>query len=63
MFGQKVSRRLARRINREIARQRWGFVQLAVEAYIYLLEHLRDEDSNMFAKEVVLQPVVRCSCS
>ena len=55
----QVSRRLARRITKELRHQKYGYVKLAVRAYMHLLETLNDEDSSLFAKELVVQPVVR----
>ncbi|KAK9811710.1 hypothetical protein WJX72_008813 [[Myrmecia] bisecta] len=55
--GPKVSRRLARKINTELRAERFGYVKLAVFAYVYLLEHMNDPQSNLFAKEVVVEPV------
>ena len=58
-LGLQVSRRLARRITKELRHQKYGYVKLAVRAYMHLLETLNDEDSSLFAKELVVQPVVR----
>ena len=44
-------------MNKELAARRYGYVQVAVAAYIYLLEHLRDADSALFAREVICQQV------
>ena len=55
----QVSRRLARRVTKELRHQKYGYVKLAVRAYMHLLETLNDEDSSLFAKELVVQPVVR----
>lgn len=55
--GPKVSRRLARRVTKELRHQKYGYVKLAVRAYMHLLETLNDEDSSLFAKELVVQPV------
>ena len=46
-------------MNRELAAQRWGYVQIAVAAYVYLLEHLREADSTLFAKEIICQQVAK----
>ena len=37
----------------------FGFVQIAVEAYIYQLVHLREGGSSLFAKELILQEVAK----
>ena len=55
----KVSRRLARKIQKELRAQRYGYVKLATRAYMHLLEALKNDDSSLFAKEIVVQPVVR----
>lgn len=55
----QISRRLARRVNRDLAAGRWGFVQIAVAAYIYLLEHLSPGNSSLFGKEVICQRVAK----
>lgn len=57
-IGVQVSRRLARRIHKELRSEKFGYVKLAVHAYEYLLGHLNDEDCNLFAKELVVGPVV-----
>ncbi len=54
----QVSRRLARKIQKELRAQRFGYVKLAVRAYMHLLEALKNDDSSLFAKEIVVQPVV-----
>ena len=46
-------------MNRELAAQRWGYVQIAVAAYVYLLEHLREADSTLFAREIICQHVAK----
>lgn len=53
-----MSRRLARKIQKELRAQRFGYVKLAVRAYMHLLEALENDDSSLFAKEIVVQPVV-----
>lgn len=55
----QISRRLARRVNRDLAGGRWGFVQIAIAAYIYLLEHLPPGDSSLFAKELICSRVAK----
>lgn len=55
--GPKVSRRLARKIQKELRAQRYGYVKLATRAYMHLLEALKNDDSSLFAKEIVVQPV------
>lgn len=57
--GPKVSRRLARKVQKELRAHRYGYVKLAVRAYMHLLEALKNDDSSLFAKELVVQPVVR----
>ena len=59
MLIMQISRRLARRVNKDAAAGKWGFVQIAVAAYIYLLEHLAPGDSSLFGKELVCQRVAR----
>ena len=46
-------------MNRDLAAGRWGFVQIAVAAYVYLLEHLSPGDSSLFGKEVICQRVAK----
>lgn len=54
-----MSRRLARRIGKELSRQRHGYVLLAAEAYGSLLGGLQRGDCRMLARELVVQRVVR----
>lgn len=54
-----MSRRLARRLNADNRAGRLGFVQLVAEAYLELLRGVHPEDSVLFAKELVVQRVVR----
>ena len=46
-------------MNRDLAGGRWGSVQIAVAAYIYLLEHLSPGESSLFGKEVICQRVAK----
>lgn len=55
----QVSRRLARRIYQDIRSQKYGYVQIAAQAYIYLLQKLPPGDSSLFARELIVQHVVR----
>ncbi|BDA44648.1 probable protein SEMI-ROLLED LEAF 2 at N-terminal half [Coccomyxa sp. Obi] len=55
--GAKVSRRLARRLYQDLRSQKFGNVQIAVSAYIYLLQHLPPGNASLFAREIVLQHV------
>lgn len=57
----QVSRRLARKVSSDLPAQRYGYVQVAVRAYIYLLQHLAPADSGLFARELVVTHVV-CPC-
>ena len=52
---------MARKIQKELRAHRYGYVKLAVRAYMHLLEALKNDDSSLFAKELVVQPVVRPS--
>ena len=58
----QASRRLARRINQELQAHHDGYVQVAAQAFVYLLQHLPAEDSSLFARELVAQHVVCTSC-
>ena len=55
----QVSRRLARKVSRDLSAQRFGYVQVAVRAYVYLLQRLAPADSGLFARELVVTHVVR----
>jgi len=55
----QISRRLARRINKDLAAGRLGNVQIAVAAYVCLLENLKDADSGLFANELVVRQVAK----
>ena len=55
----QVSRRLARRLNADNRSGKLGFVQLVAEAYLALLRGVRPEDTVLFAKELIIQRVVR----
>lgn len=57
----QVSRRLARRLHSENKPGKLGFVQLVAEAYLALLRGMPAEDSVLFAKELIVQRVVRSS--
>jgi hypothetical protein len=57
----QVSRRLARRVGKELSRQRHGYVLLAAEAYSALLAGLQRPDCRMLARELVVQRVVSCT--
>ena len=39
-----------------------GYVQVAAQAFVYLLQHLPAEDSGLFARELVAQHVVCSKC-
>lgn len=54
----QVSRRLQRRLYAELRAGNFGYVQLAVETYAYLLKNSRPEKSNLLANELVVQTVV-----
>lgn len=57
----QASRRLARKAHKELQSRNFGYVQVAAQAFVYQLQHLPAEDSNLFARELVAQNVV-CSC-
>lgn len=57
----QVSRRLARRLHGENKPGKLGLVQLVAEAYLALLRGMPAEDSVLFAKELIVQRVVRPS--
>ncbi|KAI3435863.1 hypothetical protein D9Q98_001921 [Chlorella vulgaris] len=54
----KVSRRLQRRLHKELGAGNFGYVKLAVQTYCYLLEHNKAEKSNLLANELVVRTVV-----
>ena len=54
----QVSRRLARRVNKDLRARHYGYVKLEGQAYIYLLSKLSNQDSSLFAKELICQQVV-----
>ena len=55
----QVSRRLARRVNKDLRARHYGYVKLQGQAYIYLLTRLSSQDSSLFANELICQHVVR----
>lgn len=55
----QVSRRLQRRLHRELGAGRYGYVKLAVEAYCHLLAQGKPEKSNLLAYELVVGTVVK----
>ena len=57
----QVSRRLARRVGKELSRQRHGYVLLAAKAYSALLGGLQRPDCRMLARELVVQRAVSCT--
>ena len=57
----QASRRLARKAHKELQSRNFGYVQVAAQAYVYMLQHLPPEDSNLFARELIAQHVVSCS--
>ena len=57
----QASRRLARRAHKDLHSRHFGYVQVAAHAYVYLLERLPPEDSNLFARELIMQHVVSLS--
>lgn len=56
----KVSRRLARHLDKALEMGNWGDVKLAAYSYAVLLERLPPETALLLAKEVVVEHVVRC---
>ncbi len=54
----QVSRRLQRRLHKELGAGNFGYVKLAVQTYCYLLEHNKAEKSNLLANELVVRTVV-----
>lgn len=54
----QASRRLARTINKHLVSRKHGYVSLAAQTYIYLLDRLRPSDSSLLAKELILEHVV-----
>lgn len=56
----QASRRLARKAHKELQSRNFGYVQVAAQAYVYMLQHLPPEDSNLFARELIAQHVVSC---
>lgn len=54
-----MSRRLSRRLNKELHHGNYGYVKLCVRAYVRLLEDSRPELSNLFATEIVVKSAVR----
>ena len=55
----QASRRLARTINQHLVSRKHGYVSLAAQTYIYLLDRLQPSDSSLLAKELILEHVVR----
>lgn len=56
---RQVSRRLQRRLHKELAAGHFGYVKLAVAAYDGLLLSNRPEKSNLLANELVVRTVVK----
>lgn len=54
-----MSRRLQRRLYKELRSGGYGYVQLAVQTYAYLLQHSRPEKSNLLANELVVGTAVK----
>lgn len=49
-----MSRRLERRIKAECKKEsRWGYVKIAVHAYIYLLSKTPQDDVVLYAQELI----------
>ncbi|KAK9862198.1 hypothetical protein WJX84_011951 [Apatococcus fuscideae] len=55
----KASRRLARAVNKHLVSRKHGFVSLAAQTYIYLLDRLKPVDSSLLAKELILEHVAK----
>jgi hypothetical protein len=55
----KVSRRLQRRLYKELMAGNYGYVKLAVATYDTLLLSSRPEKSNLLANELVVRTVVK----
>ncbi|KAK9840006.1 hypothetical protein WJX74_001868 [Apatococcus lobatus] len=55
----KASRRLARTINKHLVSRKHGYVCLAAQTYIYLLDRLQPSDSSLLAKELILEHVAK----
>lgn len=55
----QVSRRLQRRLHKELGAGHYGYVKLAAETYAYLLVHNKPEKSNLLANELVVRTVVK----
>ena len=54
----QASRRLARRAHKELHSRNYGYVQVAAQAFTYLLQRLPPQDSTLFARELLAQNVV-----
>ncbi len=61
LHSAQVSRRLARRLEKDLRSQRWGFVVLAAETLRALLGGLPRRDAPLLARELLVQRVVRLS--
>lgn len=55
----QVSRRLQRRLYRELRGGGYGYVKVAVATYEYLLQHSRPEKSGLLGHELVVGTVVK----
>lgn len=55
----QVSRRLARRLHKDLRARHYGYVSLVGQSLKYLLQMLPSQDSSLFAKELICQHVVR----
>lgn len=53
-----MSRRLARRLTKDLRAGNYGYVKLAVQTYIHLLKESRPELSSLFATEIVVKTAV-----
>jgi hypothetical protein len=56
---RQVSRRLQRRLHKELGAGRYGYVKLAAETYAHLLAQGKPEKSNLLAYELVVGTVVK----
>lgn len=46
-------------MHKELKSRKFGYVQVAVQAFTYLLQRLPPQDSPLFARELLAQNVVR----
>lgn len=54
----QASRRLARRLAKDLASRRLGYVQITVQAYRTMIKELGSPLCNTLARELILGPVV-----